>query len=89
MSGSDSEEEGYSGIFTEPDGFREAEEQPTFETYRLPDEKVLSLRLIGHSALWVGIVKVFITSLFRAHYLLRCSLEASAEPPNMFGTRAI
>lgn len=89
MSGSESEEEGYSDIFTEPEGFREAEKQPTFETYQLPDGSVLSLRLIGHSALWVGTVKILTTSLFRIYPLLHYSLAASENPPDLFGTRAI
>jgi len=80
MPDSDSEEEGYSDIFTEPEGFREAEKQPTFETYRLRDGRELSLRMIGHSALWVGFTTCFVTSIHNLIVPLLYLFEASTGP---------
>lgn len=47
-----SEEDG--NIFKEPEGFYEPEKQPTCVSYQTLNGQVLSLRLIGHSPLWVG-----------------------------------
>lgn len=42
------------GIFAEPEGFYEPEKQPTTVSHQLLNGKELSLRLVGHSPLWVG-----------------------------------
>ena len=41
-------------IFQEPEGFYQADKQPTYVSHRMIDGRDLSLRLIGHSPLWVG-----------------------------------
>ncbi|KER00639.1 hypothetical protein AUEXF2481DRAFT_551 [Aureobasidium subglaciale EXF-2481] len=47
-----SDSEGELGIFEEPEGFYEAEKQPSFVEYTLPSGLKLNLRLVGHNALW-------------------------------------
>ena len=41
-------------IFKEPDGFYEAEKAPTMETHTMLSGEMLTLRLVGHSPLWVS-----------------------------------
>jgi hypothetical protein len=40
-------------LFREPSGYYQPEKPPTFVTYQLESGQELSLRLIGHSPLWV------------------------------------
>lgn len=54
MSGEDVEDDGGLDIFKEPEDFYEPEKQPTFVSYQTSTGQVLSLRLTGHSPLWVG-----------------------------------
>lgn len=49
-----SDSEGELGIFEEPEGFYEAEKEPTFVEYTLQSGLKLNLRLVGHNPLWVG-----------------------------------
>lgn len=55
MSDSDTEANGELNIFQEPEGYYEAEKQPTFASYRTQNGTELNVRLIGHSPLWVGV----------------------------------
>lgn len=48
------EEVGSGGLFAEPEGFYQAEKQPTFVTHRTFNGSELNLRLVGSSPLWVG-----------------------------------
>ena len=50
----DIEQDDYANIFEDPAGFYEPEKEPTFVSYETLTGQVLSLRLIGHSPLWVG-----------------------------------
>lgn len=56
MSTSDdeSEEGGAGDLFAEPEGFYQAEKQPTFVTHKTLHGHELTLRLVGSSPLWVG-----------------------------------
>ncbi|KAK6007449.1 hypothetical protein QM012_004263 [Aureobasidium pullulans] len=47
-----SDSEGELGIFEEPEGFYEAEKEPTFVEYTLQSGLKLNLRLVGHNPLW-------------------------------------
>ena len=49
-----SDSEGELGLFEEPEGYYQAEKEPTFVTYTLLDGRELNLRLVGHNPLWVG-----------------------------------
>lgn len=49
-----SDSEGEFGIFEEPQGFYEAEKEPTFVDYTLQSGLKLNLRLVGHNPLWVS-----------------------------------
>lgn len=49
-----SDSEGELGIFEEPEGFYEAEKEPSFVDYTLQGGSKLTLRLVGHNPLWVG-----------------------------------
>lgn len=49
----DGDNEGALDLFQEPSGYFQAEKQPTFVDYRLKTGQCISLRLIGHSPLWV------------------------------------
>ena len=40
-------------LFQDPDGFYEPEKPATVTSYTLNDGRVISLRLVGHSPLWV------------------------------------
>ena len=51
---SDSDDTGL-GLFKEPEGFYEPEKQPTTVSHTTQGGKELSLRLVGHSPLWVGV----------------------------------
>ena len=49
------EDEGEAGdLFAEPEGFYQAEKQPTFVTHKTLDGTEVNLRLVGSSPLWVG-----------------------------------
>jgi EEF1A N-terminal glycine/lysine methyltransferase len=41
------------GLFNEPDDYYEPEKPATVTQYKLNDGRDLSLRLVGHSPLWV------------------------------------
>ncbi|KAG9523734.1 hypothetical protein KCV07_g2317, partial [Aureobasidium melanogenum] len=47
-----SDSEGELGMFEEPEGFYEAEKEPTFVEYTLQSGLKLNLRLVGHNPLW-------------------------------------
>ncbi|TIA49918.1 hypothetical protein D6C77_09411 [Aureobasidium pullulans] len=47
-----SDSEGELGIFEEPEGFYEAEKEPSFVDYTLQGGSKLTLRLVGHNPLW-------------------------------------
>lgn len=49
-----SDSEGELGIFDEPEGFYEAEKEPSFVDYTLQSGLKLNLRLVGHNPLWVS-----------------------------------
>lgn len=49
-----SDSEGELGIFEEPEGFYEAEKEPSFVDYTLQSGLKLNLRLVGHNPLWVS-----------------------------------
>ena len=51
-----SDSEGELGIFEEPEGFYEAEKEPTFVDYTLQSGLKLNLRLVGHNPLWVSLL---------------------------------
>lgn len=40
-------------LFHEPEGYFQPEKPATFTTYALKNGRVLNLRLVGHSPLWV------------------------------------
>lgn len=42
-------------LFQEPDDFYQPEKPASFTKYTLKDGQVISLRLVGHSPLWVRI----------------------------------
>lgn len=42
------------GLFEEPEGFYQPEKAPAIVIHRTLDGRTLSLRLVGHSPLWVG-----------------------------------
>lgn len=65
------------GLFAEPEGYWEKEKQPTFVTHRTSDGKELSMRLVGHSALWVGDAGIMPLSAKEA---LSCRLRIAEEP---------
>lgn len=43
-----------SDMFQEPDGFYEAEKEPTFADYKLLSGEKLRIRLVGFNPLWVS-----------------------------------
>ncbi|KAF2774227.1 nicotinamide N-methyltransferas-like protein Nnt1 [Teratosphaeria nubilosa] len=47
---SDDDEAG--GLFTEPDGFYQAEKEPSFVSHKTCTGQELTLRLVGHNPLW-------------------------------------
>ena len=53
---SDSEDANDNGLhmFDEPEGYFQPEKQPTTVSHATLSGHILSLRLIGHSPLWVG-----------------------------------
>ena len=54
MSASESEDDGTFDLFKEPEGYYGPEKQPTTASYTTISGHQLSLRLVGHSPLWVG-----------------------------------
>lgn len=40
-------------LFQEPDGFYQPDKPATFTKHTLKDGQIISLRLVGHSPLWV------------------------------------
>lgn len=54
MSSTDDEGGEAGDLFAEPEGFYEAEKQPTFVTHITEEGKEVRLRLVGSSPLWVG-----------------------------------
>jgi hypothetical protein len=49
-------------MFEEPEGFYEAEKEPTFVEYTLQSGLKLNLRLVGHNPLWVGFPRPVLAS---------------------------
>ena len=77
-------EEGEAGdLFAEPEGFYQAEKQPTFVSHKTLDGKELSLRLVGSSPLWVGGHYYFFSILvlpFKIQALYFCAFIYMREP---------
>lgn len=49
-----SDDEETLGIFEEPAGYFKPEKPSTYQDYELKDGRILQLRLVGHSPLWVS-----------------------------------
>ena len=58
-----SDSEGELGIFEEPEGFYEAEKEPSFVDYTLQSGLKLNLRLVGHNPLWVSKLSYYLLLL--------------------------
>lgn len=52
-SSGDEDDAGQLDLFQEPADFYQPEKQPTFANYSLKTGQFLTLRLVGHSPLWV------------------------------------
>lgn len=66
-----SDSEGDLGIFEEPEGFYQAEKEPSFVDYTLQSGLKLNLRLVGHNPLWVSSLEIGFSSQL-------CSLRSLA-----------
>jgi hypothetical protein len=62
MSDDDSSIDG-GNLFQEPTGYYKPEQEPTSTTFALKDGRTVSLRLVGHSPLWVRIPIPYLPTL--------------------------
>lgn len=79
-----SDEEETAGLFQEPEGFYQPEKEPTFVKHRMLDGSELSLRLVGHNALWVGSKSKFSSirySILYRHMTFERLLTRAAQGP--------
>ena len=64
---SDDEEAEAVSLFAEPEGFFQAEKEPTFVTHKTVDGKEIHLRLVGSNPLWVGRRLTLLFNYFSLH----------------------
>lgn len=62
MTDSGEDDDGSFNIFKEPEGYLPPEKQPTAVSHTTLSGQVLTLRLIGHSPLWVGLLLIHLIS---------------------------
>lgn len=60
MSDNGEDEDGSFDMFEEPEGYLPPEKQPTKVSHTTLSGQVLTLRLIGHSPLWVGLLLTYL-----------------------------
>ena len=64
----DEAEIGTVAMFEEPQGYYQPEKQPTTVSHTTLSGLSLSLRLIGHSPLWVGVL-IYIVTAYSNHHV--------------------
>lgn len=61
------------GLFNEPEGFYQPENEATFALHRMLDSTEIKLRLVGHNPLWVGTLASSSILLVRLFHLRNVS----------------